>query len=78
MKLQEQLQRQDTLLQYFKTNTLVQSINLREAADKQYASGQINYLSYIMLWNQYMQTQTRYLALVQTYNEIIIQLQKIN
>jgi cobalt-zinc-cadmium resistance protein CzcA len=78
MQLLEQLQRQDTLLQYFKTNTLVQSINLREAADKQYASGQINYLSYIMLWNQYMQTQTRYLALVQTYNEIIIQLQKIN
>jgi heavy metal efflux system protein len=74
--LKEKIQRQDSLLVYYKENALVQSIALREAANKQYEQGEINYLSFILLWNQYIQTQTRYLALVQNYNEMIIQLQK--
>ncbi len=78
LQLKEQLQRQENLVQYFKVNTLVQAIQLREAAIKQYQAGQINYLSFMLLWNQYIQTQTRYLSMVQTYNEIIIQLEKIN
>lgn len=74
--LQEKIQKQDSLLLFFRDNALVQSIALREAADKQYQQGEINYLTFIMLWNQYLQTQIRYLSLVQAYNEMIIQLQK--
>jgi cobalt-zinc-cadmium resistance protein CzcA len=74
--LQEKIQKQDSLLLFFKENALVQSIALRDAADKQYQQGEINYLTFIMLWNQYLQTQIRYLSLVQAYNEMIIQLQK--
>jgi cobalt-zinc-cadmium resistance protein CzcA len=55
---------------------LPQAVLVRENAFKQLENGQINYLEWMLLSTQALQTQIRYLNEVQEYNSTIIQLQK--
>jgi cobalt-zinc-cadmium resistance protein CzcA len=61
---------------YYKENILPQAVLVRENAFKQLENGQINYLEWMLLSTQALQTQIRYLNEVQEYNSTIIQLQK--
>ena len=61
-------------LNYFKNNSLQEAKTIREAANKQFANGEINYLDWVMLINQAILIQSDYLEIVKSLNESIINL----
>jgi len=75
-QLVQKQKRQLSWITYYKENILPQAVLVRENAFKQLENGQINYLEWMLLSTQALQTQIRYLNEVQEYNSTIIQLQK--
>lgn len=59
---------------YFKDTMLGNSLVLAEAAHKQFDSGAINYLEWVMLNNQAIAIQNEYIDIIRKLNESIIQL----
>ena len=58
---------------YFENNALVKSKETMEQANLQFQTGNINYLEWVMLSNQYVQTQIEYLNAIKKLNENIIE-----
>ncbi len=63
---------QQQQLQYFEQSALANANNILNAADKKFASGQINYLEWVIQTNQSISIQSAYLDALKTYNESII------
>ncbi len=58
----------------YETNALPNAALIRNLSEKQFASGQINYLEYVMLLNQTIAIESEYLELVKNTNKHIIDL----
>lgn len=61
-------------LEYFEQRGLPNAAQITEAAQKQFANGNINYLEWVMLTNQAITIEVEYLSTLQQLNEAIIQL----
>jgi cobalt-zinc-cadmium resistance protein CzcA len=59
---------------YFETSGLKNAFLIFETANKQFVSGEINYLEWVMLTNQAISIQSNYLDAVKNLNETIIQI----
>nr|HPI81523.1 TolC family protein [Cyclobacteriaceae bacterium] len=59
---------------YFEETGLKNAAHIRDAAQQQFANGEINYLEWALLVNQSISIQTEYLNAVGDLNESIIQL----
>lgn len=67
---------QENLLQYYEQKVMPGAKLVQENAGKQLAAGQINYLEWMLLYQQSLQTQTRYYNELQEYNNTLIELNK--
>ncbi|MDZ4667467.1 MAG: CusA/CzcA family heavy metal efflux RND transporter [bacterium] len=61
------------LCDYYEKNALPMAKVAREAAWKQYEQGNINFMEWMLLHNQTLQTNTSYLETVQQLNQLCIQ-----
>jgi len=62
------------ILAYYETEGLLNARAVSVAAEKQFLSGQINYLDYVVLVNQATALENEYYISLREYNEAIIQL----
>jgi cobalt-zinc-cadmium resistance protein CzcA len=65
----------DTLCKYYETGVLYEANLAQDAAWQQYQQGGINFMEWMLLHNQSIQTNTTYLEIVQQYNQLLIQYQ---
>jgi len=73
--LRKQIASLDTICQYYEKDVLLEAAKAQEAAWQQYQQGGINFMEWMMLHNQAIQTNTAYLDAVQQYNQFVIQYQ---
>lgn len=70
-----QLKSLDEICTYYEKNALPQAIEARAAAWKQYKEGNLNYMEWMVLHQQTLQTSINYLETVEQYNQLQIQFQ---
>lgn len=70
-----QLKSLDEICTYYEKNALPQAIEARAAAWKQYKEGNLNYMEWMLLHQQTLQTSINYLETVEQYNQLHIQFQ---
>ncbi len=63
------------VLKYYEFGGIQNARTMKEAADKQFAEGAIDYLDWVMVISQYISIESDYLDAVNTYNFNIIQMQ---
>lgn len=62
------------IVNYFETYSLKNATLILDAANKQFSSGELNYLEWVMLANQVIIIQSNYLDAIKNLNETIIQI----
>ncbi|MCG9879068.1 MAG: efflux RND transporter permease subunit, partial [Bacteroidia bacterium] len=65
----------DTVCVYYEKGVLKEADAAQDAAWKQFKQGNINYIEWMLLYRQNIQTFTSYLETVQQYNALLIQYQ---
>jgi cobalt-zinc-cadmium resistance protein CzcA len=65
---------QQQQLAYYETHGLENASGIISTSDKKFASGDINYLEWVMQTNQAIAVQANYLDALQQYNESVIEL----
>ena len=63
-----------SMVNYFETSALKNATLIQDAASKQFANGEINYLEWVMLTNQAIGIQSNYLDAIKNLNETLIQI----
>ena len=72
--LQVLLKQHVELVNYYEKVQLPQSVKIVEAANKQYNTGEINYMDWILLINQSILIQSNHIDAIKKLNETIIQI----
>ena len=73
--LRKQIFALDTICRYYENGVLIEAAKAQDAAWQQYQQGGINFMEWMMLYNQAIQTNIAYLDVVQQLNQYIIQYQ---
>lgn len=67
-----QYQSNKQIINYYENTSLKNAGLILETANKQFLNGEINYLDWVLLINQYLTIKTNYLDLIQKSNDLII------
>ena len=66
------------VLKLYESGGLQNARTMKDAADKQFESGAIDYLDWVMVISQYLSIESDYLDAVNAYNENIIQIEYLS
>jgi cobalt-zinc-cadmium resistance protein CzcA len=69
--------KQLSLVKYFEENALPQIYEIQKVADLQFTAGEINYLEWMMLTHQAVQTRSDYLEALRQLNHYSLQIQQL-
>jgi cobalt-zinc-cadmium resistance protein CzcA len=77
-QLYENYINQLSVIAYYENDALKNAQTILQTADQQFKNGDINYLEWIMLNNQFLNINNQYIDEISTLNQLGIQLQSIN
>lgn len=61
-------------LKYFETTGLKNAATISNTADKQFTTGEINYLDFVILLNQSIAIESGYIEAIQNHNNIVVEI----
>ncbi len=73
----EQVQKYESMLQYYEGQGLKHAETIFVTADQQFVNGEIDYLQWVILVNQAINIQSEYINTLNNYNQASIQLSKL-
>lgn len=76
--IQLEVKKYASSLDYFQQTGLENANLIISTADKQFVGGEINYLQWVILVDQAINIKSEYLDMLNSYNQSVIQAQKIN